>query len=82
MVVAIVFLSVGSGAFKTTVVPFIGKQPIPAANSGPTRNKLLTCPVADQYEETEFRIKTLKSGEKVVTSRELTITYIYNAFYW
>ncbi|KAH9997466.1 major facilitator superfamily domain-containing protein [Xylariaceae sp. FL0662B] len=60
MVVAIVFLSIGSGAFKTTAVPFI----------------------ADQYEETEFRVKTLKSGEKVVTSRELTITYIYNAFYW
>ncbi|KAI1085422.1 PTR2-domain-containing protein [Whalleya microplaca] len=60
MVVACVFLSVGSGAFKTTVVPFI----------------------ADQYEETAFRVKTLKSGEKVVTSRELTITYIYNAFFW
>ncbi|MCJ1405288.1 hypothetical protein MMC11_008515 [Xylographa trunciseda] len=60
MVVAIVFLSVGSGAFKTTIVSFI----------------------ADLYEETELRIKTLKSGEKVVTSRELTITYIYNAFYW
>ncbi|KAH7382945.1 POT family-domain-containing protein [Cadophora sp. MPI-SDFR-AT-0126] len=60
VIVAIVFLSVGSGAFKTTVVPLI----------------------ADQYEETNFRIKFLKSGEKVVTSRELTITYIFNVYYW
>ncbi|TVY93605.1 putative peptide transporter [Lachnellula willkommii] len=37
---------------------------------------------ADQYEKTKFRVKILKSGEKVVTSRELTITYIYNAYYW
>ncbi|KAH8653269.1 hypothetical protein BGZ60DRAFT_508580 [Tricladium varicosporioides] len=60
VIVACVFLSVGSGAFKTTAVPFI----------------------ADQYDETEFRVKVLKSGERVVTSRELTITYIYNAYYW
>ncbi|KAJ5988011.1 Proton-dependent oligopeptide transporter family [Penicillium waksmanii] len=60
MIVACVLLAIGSGGFKTTVVPFI----------------------ADQYDETEFRIKTEKSGKKVVTSRELTITYIYNAFYW
>lgn len=43
---------------------------------------LLTFPVAEQYDETEYRIKTLKSGEDVVTSRELTITLIYNAYYW
>ncbi|VUC26307.1 unnamed protein product [Clonostachys rosea] len=60
MIVALVFLSFGSGAFKTAVIPFI----------------------VDQYEETEFRVKALKSGEKVVMSRELTITYIYNAFFW
>ncbi|OOO12178.1 TGF-beta receptor type I/II extracellular region [Aspergillus oryzae] len=60
MIAACVLLAVGSGAFKTTVVPFI----------------------ADQYDETEFRIQTGKKGEKVVTSRELTITYIYNVFYW
>ncbi|KAK6815452.1 hypothetical protein RU639_008716 [Aspergillus parasiticus] len=60
VIAACVLLAVGSGAFKTTVVPFI----------------------ADQYDETEFRIQTGKKGEKVVTSRELTITYIYNVFYW
>ncbi|EIT79971.1 hypothetical protein AO1008_00572 [Aspergillus oryzae 100-8] len=59
VIAACVLLAVGSGAFKTTVVPFI----------------------ADQYDETEFRIQTRKKGEKVVTSRELTITYIYNVFY-
>ncbi|KAK5996173.1 putative peptide transporter ptr2 [Cladobotryum mycophilum] len=37
---------------------------------------------SDQYDETEYRIRIRKTGEKVVTSRELTITYIYNVFYW
>ncbi|KAI1409307.1 POT family-domain-containing protein [Hypoxylon sp. FL1857] len=60
VITACVLLAVGSGGFKTTVVPFI----------------------ADQYDQTEFRIRTRKTGEKVVTSRELTITYIYNVFYW
>ncbi|KAJ5440549.1 Proton-dependent oligopeptide transporter family [Penicillium cf. griseofulvum] len=60
VVTACILLAVGSGAFKTTVVPFI----------------------ADQYDEAEFRIKTQKNEQKVVTSRELTITYIYNVFYW
>ncbi|OTA52293.1 hypothetical protein K449DRAFT_440839 [Hypoxylon sp. EC38] len=60
VITACVLLAVGSGAFKTTVVPFI----------------------ADQYDQIDFRIRTQKSGEKVVTSRELTITYIYNVFYW
>ncbi|KAL3421186.1 oligopeptide transporter [Phlyctema vagabunda] len=60
LIAACVLLSVGTGAFSSTVVPFI----------------------ADQYEETEYRIKIQKNGVKVVTSRELTITYIYNVFYW
>ncbi|KAI0836038.1 POT family-domain-containing protein [Hypoxylon sp. FL0890] len=60
VITACVLLAVGSGAFKTTVVPFI----------------------ADQYDQTDFRIRTRKTGEKVVSSRELTITYIYNVFYW
>lgn len=60
VIIACVLLAIGSGAFKTTVVPFI----------------------ADQYDETEYRIKITKDGGIVVTSRELTITYIYNFFYW
>ncbi|PYH90550.1 hypothetical protein BO71DRAFT_412496 [Aspergillus ellipticus CBS 707.79] len=60
MVSGCALLAVGSGSFKTAVVPFI----------------------ADQYEETEFRIRTRKTGEKVVSSRELTITYIYNTYYF
>ncbi|OTA90872.1 hypothetical protein M434DRAFT_397647 [Hypoxylon sp. CO27-5] len=60
VITACLLLAVGSGAFKTTVVPFI----------------------ADQYDQTDFRIRTQKTGEKVVTSRELTITYIYNVFFW
>ncbi|KAJ5823701.1 Proton-dependent oligopeptide transporter family [Penicillium robsamsonii] len=60
VITACVLLAVGSGAFKTTVVPFI----------------------ADQYDETDFRIKIQQKGDRVVASRELTITYIYNVFYW
>ncbi|OQE21998.1 hypothetical protein PENSTE_c011G00470 [Penicillium steckii] len=60
VIAACVLLAIGSGAFKTTVVPFI----------------------ADQYDETEYRIKITKDGGRVITSRELTITYIYNFFYW
>ncbi|KAI1393057.1 POT family-domain-containing protein [Hypoxylon trugodes] len=59
VITACILLAVGSGAFKTTVVPFI----------------------ADQYDQTEFRVYTRKTG-KVVSSRDLTITYIYNVFYW
>lgn len=38
--------------------------------------------IADQYDEEEFRIRTQEKGKRVVTSRELTITYIYNVYYW
>ncbi|KAL5425205.1 hypothetical protein PMIN06_003680 [Paraphaeosphaeria minitans] len=38
--------------------------------------------LADQYAETEPRIKTLSSGEEVVTDRALTIEYIYSLNYW
>jgi POT family proton-dependent oligopeptide transporter len=38
--------------------------------------------VADQYTETELRIETLKSGERVIVDRTLTLQYIYNMWYW
>ncbi|KAF9729965.1 oligopeptide transporter [Paraphaeosphaeria minitans] len=38
--------------------------------------------LADQYAETEPRIKTLSSGEEVLTDRVLTIEYIYSLNYW
>lgn len=38
--------------------------------------------IADQYTETKARIVTLKSGEKAVTDRELTLQYIYNMYFW
>ncbi|KAB8237199.1 POT family-domain-containing protein [Aspergillus alliaceus] len=60
LVAACALMAIGSGAFKTTVVPFI----------------------ADQYDESELHVRTQKDGKKVVTSRTLTITYIYNVFYW
>ncbi|KAL8640902.1 MAG: hypothetical protein Q9226_008695, partial [Calogaya cf. arnoldii] len=38
--------------------------------------------IADQYTEMIPRIKIRKNGERVIADRELTISYIYNAFYW
>jgi POT family proton-dependent oligopeptide transporter len=38
--------------------------------------------LADQYTKTKPRVKTLKSGEKVIVDYELTLQYIYNLYYW
>lgn len=38
--------------------------------------------IADQYTNDKPTIKTLKSGEQVVTDRELTLQYIYNLYFW
>ncbi|KAL5115346.1 peptide transporter ptr2 [Pleosporales sp. CAS-2024a] len=38
--------------------------------------------LADQYTKAEPQMKTLKTGEKVVTDYELTLQYIYNLYFW
>ena len=38
--------------------------------------------IADQYTEEKARIKTLRSGEEVLTDRQLTLQYIYNLYFW
>jgi len=38
--------------------------------------------VADQYRKTRMFIKTLPSGERVIVDPNVTITRIYNLFYW
>lgn len=38
--------------------------------------------LADQYEKKEPQLKTLKTGECVVTDYELTLQYIYNLYFW
>jgi POT family proton-dependent oligopeptide transporter len=38
--------------------------------------------LADQYTKTEPQVKTLKTGEQVVTDHELTLQYIYNLYFW
>lgn len=38
--------------------------------------------IADQYKKTAPKIKTLETGERVVTDYDLTIQYIYNMYYW
>ncbi|KAF4175969.1 hypothetical protein CNMCM8694_005195 [Aspergillus lentulus] len=38
--------------------------------------------IADQYTEQSMRIRIRKDGEEVVESREVTIQYIYNVYYW
>ncbi|KAH6625918.1 POT family-domain-containing protein [Boeremia exigua] len=38
--------------------------------------------IADQYTEDKSTIKTLKTGEEVITDRQLTLQYIYNLYFW
>ncbi|KAH7076144.1 POT family-domain-containing protein [Paraphoma chrysanthemicola] len=38
--------------------------------------------IADQYTRVKPEVKTLKSGEQVVTDHELTVQYIYNLYFW
>lgn len=38
--------------------------------------------IADQYTEEKVTVKTLDSGEVVVTDRQLTLQYIYNLYFW
>jgi len=38
--------------------------------------------VADQYRHTKMRVETRKGGERVIVDPNLTITRIYNLFYW
>lgn len=38
--------------------------------------------IADQYTDSGLRSITLKSGEQVVTDRELTLQYIYSLYFW
>ncbi|KAF2278031.1 PTR2-domain-containing protein [Westerdykella ornata] len=45
--------------------------------------KMLMVPfIADQYTAPLQRIKTLRTGERVLTDRSLTVQYIYNLYYW
>ncbi|KAI5807368.1 POT family-domain-containing protein [Peziza echinospora] len=38
--------------------------------------------IAEQYTETTLRVKTLKSGERVILDPAVTIQSLYNIFYW
>ncbi|KAK2873488.1 hypothetical protein FQN49_002325 [Arthroderma sp. PD_2] len=38
--------------------------------------------IADQYTETQMRIRINKRGQRVVEDPEMTIQYIYNLYYW
>jgi POT family proton-dependent oligopeptide transporter len=38
--------------------------------------------LADQYTKTKPQLKTLKTGEQVITDYELTLQYIYNLYFW
>ncbi|KAF1927278.1 MFS general substrate transporter [Didymella exigua CBS 183.55] len=38
--------------------------------------------IADQYTEKKAVVKTLKSGEEVITDRQLTLQYIYSLYFW
>jgi POT family proton-dependent oligopeptide transporter len=38
--------------------------------------------LADQHTKTKPQLKTLKTGEQVLTDYELTLQYIYNLYFW
>ncbi|KAF2821522.1 MFS general substrate transporter [Ophiobolus disseminans] len=38
--------------------------------------------IADQYTKTKLRMKTLKTGERVVIDYDLTLQYIYSLYFW
>lgn len=38
--------------------------------------------IADQQTETKPRVRTLRTGEEVLTDYQLTLQYIYNLYYW
>lgn len=38
--------------------------------------------IADQYTKEDAVVKMLKSGEEVITDRQLTLQYIYNLYFW
>ncbi|KAF3036871.1 peptide transporter ptr2 [Didymella keratinophila] len=38
--------------------------------------------IADQYTEGKAVVRTLKSGEEVITDRQLTLQYIYSLYFW
>ncbi|KAF1988796.1 peptide transporter PTR2-A [Aulographum hederae CBS 113979] len=59
LIVAMLFIGVGTGGVKANVSPLI----------------------AEQYTETEQRLKTLKSGERVIVDPAITLQRIYMFFY-
>ncbi|KAG2002786.1 hypothetical protein GB937_009552 [Aspergillus fischeri] len=71
-----VLIAVGLGGVQASVQPFI------ALCSPSLKRTLLTACLADQYTEQTMRIRITKNGKQVVESREVTIQYIYNVYYW
>lgn len=74
--------SFGSGGVRSAVNPFIGIPKVVPKKQECKDILTLKLLAADQYTETIPRIKIRKNGERVVADRELTISYIYNAYYW
>lgn len=60
LIVALTFTSIGLGAIKASMPPY----------------------VAEQCSNIEDGVKTLPSGETVIISKQATIEYVFNLYYW
>ena len=80
LLIAMVLVGLGGGGFKMLMVPFLGETFfVPRMY---LRTTSANAASADQYAEDHPKMKTLKSGEQVITDRSLTLQYIYNLYYW
>ncbi|PQE29717.1 oligopeptide transporter protein [Rutstroemia sp. NJR-2017a WRK4] len=79
---ALLLIGFGTGGVKATISPFIGRRELDSWIMRPIGTSLLILLAGDQYPSLVPQLITLKSGEKVIADRTLTIQYIYNVFYW
>lgn len=90
LIIAMLLVALGGGGFKMLMVPFIGKKSVSCAAITPILRDFnpwcsTNVSLADQYipdNSTGTKVTTLKSGERVLADRSLTLQYIYNMYYW
>lgn len=69
---------IGLGGLKACVPPFMGM----ILGDCCWKNSSLISWQADQYTEPKYKVKTLKTHERVVTDRDMTLQSIYGMWYW
>jgi POT family proton-dependent oligopeptide transporter len=81
-IVALTISSIPSNLDKGWGVPGLAVAMFLVGLGGGGVKAILPPFLADQYTKTKPRIKTLKSGEKVIVDYELTLQYIYSLYFW